>query len=243
MRSNLARIAVSVSLLLAAHPAVAATKLLRFPDIHGDRVVFCLRRRPVAGAGRRRHGDAADRPSRAGAVPQVLARRRVDRLHRPVRRRRAGLRRSPPTGGVPRQLTYYPAARAAAAALGLRQPGLRLDARRQGGAVPLAARRLRCSPRRGCSPSPWRAGCRCRCRCPVSGAGDFSPDGDAGRLLAAVPRLPHLEALRGRLGAGPVHLRSRQPRADAGHRPSRAPIAIRCGSATRSTSARTATAR
>ena len=32
--------AVVVALLAAAAPSAAQTKLLRFPDIHGDRVVF-----------------------------------------------------------------------------------------------------------------------------------------------------------------------------------------------------------
>ena len=44
----------AVCALVAAPPAAAQTKLLRFPDIHGDRVVFTLRaatsgsRRPPA---------------------------------------------------------------------------------------------------------------------------------------------------------------------------------------------------
>ncbi len=51
-----------------------------------------LRWRPVAGAGRRRDCHASDGPSRAGAVPEVLAGWEVDRLHGAVRRRRAGVR-------------------------------------------------------------------------------------------------------------------------------------------------------
>ncbi len=39
----------------------------------------------------RRHGHAPDRASRARGLREVLAGRQVDRLHRPVRRRRAGL--------------------------------------------------------------------------------------------------------------------------------------------------------
>jgi tricorn protease len=49
--------ALALPLLLAlAAPALAGTKLLRFPDVHGDTVVFChagdLSRRPRAGARR-----------------------------------------------------------------------------------------------------------------------------------------------------------------------------------------------
>ncbi len=48
-----------------ALPAAAQTKLLRFPDIHGDRVVFCyagdLWTRP--GAGRHRHARSPPIPA------------------------------------------------------------------------------------------------------------------------------------------------------------------------------------
>ena len=40
MRSILARSLVGLCLLVVAAPAVGGTKLLRFPDIHGDRVAF-----------------------------------------------------------------------------------------------------------------------------------------------------------------------------------------------------------
>ena len=81
-------------------------------------------------------------------------------------------------------------------------------------ALPLAARR-------DWAAASTRGSTRCRARGGPAGA---AADADLGRrrllagrqadrLLAAVPRLPHLEALPGRLGAGPVHLRPRRPRA------------------------------
>ena len=106
--------------------------------------------------------------------------------------------------------------RAAAAALGLRPPGLRLDAGRQGGAVPLL-------PLRRAAQDPPLHGVRRRRS--AGAAADAAlrrrrsfARRPQGGLLAAVPRLPHLEALPGRLGAGSLHLRPGLPRADPGHR-------------------------
>ncbi len=53
-----------------------------------------LRRRHLDGLHRRRPRLPRDRAPGAGALPEVLARREVDRLHRSVRGRRAGLRRA-----------------------------------------------------------------------------------------------------------------------------------------------------
>ena len=131
-----------------------------------------LRRRPLAGAGGRRHRDPADRASRARAVRQVLARRPVDRLHRPVRRRRAGLRRCRPPAACRSSSPSIPARGPLHAALGLRQPGLRLDAGRQGGPLPLAARRLgprRLAPLHGAGGRrPRRAAADARSRAPAT---------------------------------------------------------------------------
>ena len=202
-----------------------------------------LRRRPVDAL--RRPGGAADpahRASGARAVRQVLARRQVDRVHRPVRRRRAGLRHARrPAACRSSSPSIPPAARCAA--LGLRQPGLRLDA-----ATARPSSSARCATAGTC-PTPGSTPCRVDgglgepLPMPMSGAGDFSPGRQAGRLLAARPRLPHLEALPGRLGAGPLHLRPRQPRGARTSPRTRAPSATRCGSATRSTSSPTAPAR
>ena len=107
------RLNAAVALLAAAllpASAVAQTKLLRFPDIHGDRVVFCYARRHLDGA-RRRAAPPTRLTAHPGrrAVPEVLARRQVDRVHRPVRRRRAGLRHPGRRAASPKQLTFYPA--------------------------------------------------------------------------------------------------------------------------------------
>ena len=101
-----------------------------------------LRRRHLDGAreGRQRH--EAHRPPGPRALPEVLAGREVDRLHRPVRGRRAGLRR-PGRGRRAPPAHLLPGARALRPAPRLRQPGHGLDARRRGDPVPLAARRGR----------------------------------------------------------------------------------------------------
>ena len=86
------RSAAWLVLLAASLPLFAQTKLLRFPDIHDNRIVFTYGGDLWTGTAA---GGTATRltahPGR-GIVRQVLARRQVDRLHRPVRRRRAGLR-------------------------------------------------------------------------------------------------------------------------------------------------------
>ena len=173
-----------------------------------------LRRGPVARLYRRGPGGPAHGPSGPGAVPAVFPRRLPHRLHRAVRRRRAGLRHPGVRRGAA-AADVLSGARSAGAALGLRQPGLRLVARRAGGPVPVAA--LQHGPfgqpavpglgrRRAAGAA---ADARVRGGRPVAGR-------DAGRLLAAVPRLPDLEALRGGLGAGALHLRPRDARGRAG---------------------------
>jgi hypothetical protein len=98
-------------------------------DMRGpDRVH--VRGRPLDRARHGRHGGAPHGAPRPGAVRGVLAGRPLHRVHRPVRRRRAGLR-----GAVVRRRAaaahVLPGARPAGRALGLRPPGLRLDAGRQ----------------------------------------------------------------------------------------------------------------
>src|SRR5690625_1722971 len=87
------------------------------------------------------HGLAADFPPRAGTVPEVLPRWPLDCLHRSVWRRGAGLCHSLIRWRA-RPADLVSILGPAAAALGLRQSGLWLDARWQVGAVPLAARCL-----------------------------------------------------------------------------------------------------
>jgi hypothetical protein len=100
----------------------------------------------------------------------------VDRLHRPVRWRRAGLRDARHRRRAA-AADLLPGARSHAAALGLRQPGLRLDQRRQAHHLPLAARRLvqRFQPavHRSMDGGPAEP-----LPMPNSGAGSFSPAGN-----------------------------------------------------------------
>ena len=90
----------------AGDGAVSDARLLRFPDINGDLVVFVYAGDiwSVAGCGRRR--PAPDVPPGPGAVPQDLARRPLDRLLGRVLRLAPGVRHAG-RGGTPRQLTYY----------------------------------------------------------------------------------------------------------------------------------------
>ncbi len=232
--------ASAVGLLPAA--ATAQTKLLRFPDIAGDRVAFCYAGDiwTAPGEGRQRH--AAHGPPRPRALPEVLAGREVDRLHRPVRGRRAGLR-DPGRGRAAEAAHLLPRPRPLRPAPRLRQPGRGLDAGRRVDRLPLAARRRRHPlgghplhrPREG-RPREGPAHAHL-------GRGRLLARRQADRLLAPLPRLPHLEALRGRLGAGPLRLRPRHERREAVRRRACAPSATRCGSATPSTSPPTATAR
>ena len=109
-KKNAVRIlpALIIILSVGAVSAAAQTKLLRFPDISGDRVVFTY------------GGDIWTAPADGGSAMRLTAHpgmevfgevfsgRKVDRFHRTVRRRRTGLCGSL-GGGVPRQLTFYPA--------------------------------------------------------------------------------------------------------------------------------------
>ena len=160
---------------LPAASASAQTRLLRFPDIPGDRVVFSyagdLWSAPARGG-----GDPPDRPSGARDVPEVLAGRQVDRLHRAVRRRRTGVR-DPVRRRRAAAAHVLSGPRALHAALGLRQPGPGLDSGRQRDPLPLAPRRDGLRPRRASTPCRWTAASPRPLPMPLSGAGDFSPDG------------------------------------------------------------------
>ena len=82
----------SCSLLAGRAPAAEEARLLRFPAIHGDTVVFTYAGDLYTVAGRRRHRPPADQPRRLRDVRPLLARRQAARLHRPVRRQHRGLR-------------------------------------------------------------------------------------------------------------------------------------------------------
>ena len=172
-----------------------------------------LRRRSVVRVDRRGPGHAPDGAPGAGAVSALLARRLPNRLHGPVRRRRAGVRH-PGRGRRAAPVDVLPGARPPRAALGLRQPGVRLGARRPFRPVPVAALqhgslRQPALPRRARRrPAGAVADAGIGRRRPVAGR-------HAGGLLTAVPGLPHVEAVRGRMGAGAVHLRPRDARGGA----------------------------
>ena len=100
--------AFAVALLLAAAPAAAQTKLLRFPDIHGERVVFSYA------------GDLWFAPTAGGQATRLTAHPGLELFPRfsPDGSRIAFTGQYdgdeqvyviPASGGVPRQLTYYPA--------------------------------------------------------------------------------------------------------------------------------------
>ena len=175
-----------------------------------------LRGRPVVGLHRGRDRRAAHVASRTRTLRPLLPGRQRNRLHRAIRRRRTGLcdaggRRRPET------VDLLPRHRAAADPLGRGQPGVRLVAGRPADPLPFAPRRKRGGGRQAPrSPAGRRASHRAsdaplRRRRLVSGR-------RATGLFAALPGLPRLEALRRRLGAGPLHLRPRHARGDAGHR-------------------------
>ena len=215
--------------------AFAPSRCFRLPSYPRSRKPSCsafpistrqgrlhLRRRPVDRARRRRDGHPPDRPPGPRGLRQVLARRQVDRLHRPVRRRRAGLRH-PGDRRRAQAAHLLSRARAAPAALGLRQPGLRLDERRQARHLPLPARRLVPRPTAASTPCRSTAGLAEPLPMPESGAGVVLARRQQDRLLAARPRLPHREALPRRAGQPALHLRPRDLRGEEDHRQARAP--------------------
>jgi tricorn protease len=108
MRSNLARLVVALSILLTALPAAAQTRLLRFPDIHGDRVAFSYA------------GDIWTAPAAGGTATRLTAHPGQELFPRfspdggwiAFTGQYDGDEQVyvvPAAGGVPRQLTWYPA--------------------------------------------------------------------------------------------------------------------------------------
>ena len=170
----------------------------------------------MGGPGRGRHRDAADVASGPGAVRQVLAGRQVAGVHRPVRRRRAGLRHAE-HGRRAAPAHVLSGARAAHDPLGLRQPGVRLVGRRRAHPVPVASRRVGAADHAALHGRGDGRSSRAAADAGI-GRRDLRAGRQAGRLLAALPRLPLGEALRRRPGQRPVHLRPGQPRRHADHR-------------------------
>ncbi|HON01280.1 MAG TPA: peptidase S41, partial [Acidobacteriota bacterium] len=99
---------LSCALLLSAGSVAAQTKLLRFPDIHGDEVVFCyagdLWKAPAAG------GDAVRLTAHPGQ--ELFPKFSPDGEWIAFTGQYDGDEQvyvMPSRGGAPRQLTYYPA--------------------------------------------------------------------------------------------------------------------------------------
>ena len=240
-RFAIALLVLAAVATVAAGPAAAQTKLLRFPDIHGDKVAFVYA------------GDIWTAPADGGRAVRLTTHPGLELFPKfsPDGKWIAFTGEYdgdeqvyvvPAEGGVPKQLTYYPAN-------GPLPPRWGYDNQVYGWTAD-GQKVLFRSMRDGWDLSDTQlflvdvdGGLPERLPMPTSGAGDLSPDGKQNRLLAADPRLPELEALPGRLGAEPLHLRPGHLREPADHRATRAPSGTRCGSATRSSSTRTRPAR
>lgn len=162
-------------LLLGAAQASAQTRLLRFPDIHGDRVVFTYA------------GDLWSAPATGGMAARLTAHPGLEMFARfsPDGRWIAFTGQYdgdeqvyviPSTGGVPRQLTFYPARGPMPPrwgydnqTMGWTRDGKSVLVRSLRDGWDLAESRLYAVPVEGGLGEPLPM--------PVSGAGDLSPDG------------------------------------------------------------------
>ena len=201
---------------LATGAASAQTKLLRFPDIYKDKVVFTYA------------GDLWTAPSTGGTATRITAHPGLEMSARfsPDGKWIAFTGQYdgdeqvyviPATGGVPKQLTFYPARGPFPPRWGYDNQvfgwtpdgksvvfrSLRdgWDHERQPALHGAGGRR----PRRAAPDAPERR------RRSLAGRQE-------GRLHPVRPRLPHLEALPGGLGPGPLDLRPRHPRDEEDHR-------------------------
>ena len=156
-------------------PAVAQTKLLRFPDIHGDKVVFTYA------------GDLWTAPSSGGAATRLTAHPGLEQFAKfsPDGKWIAFMGQYdgdeqvyvvPSGGGVPKQLTWYPARGPLTPrwgfdnqVLGWTRDGKAVLFRSMRDGWDMADTRLYTVPLDGSLGEPLPM--------PVSGAGDFSPDG------------------------------------------------------------------
>ncbi len=165
-----------IILCLAAAPIAAQTKLLRFPDVHGDKVVFTYA------------GDLWTASTSGGTATRLTAHPGLELFAKfsPDGKWIAFTGQYdgdeqvyviPAGGGVPKQLTFYPAHGPLTRALGLRQPGVWLDARRQAHRLSQSCAPAGRSARTACSPCPPRAAPRCRSRCRWPAPVRYSPDG------------------------------------------------------------------
>lgn len=168
-------LALAALVLLAAAPAAAQTKLLRFPDIHGDRVVFTYA------------GDLWTAPADGGPAVRLTAHPGLELFAKfsPDGQWIAFTGQYdgdeqvyviPATGGVPKQLTYYPARGPLAErwgydnqVYGWTPDGTRILFRSWRDAWTLPEPRLYTVKASGGPAEPLPM--------PVAGAGDYAPDG------------------------------------------------------------------
>ena len=189
--SVMRRCSVTLSLLVlifivaTAAPAHAQTRLLRFPDIHDSQVVFCYA------------GDLWLAPAEGGTATRLTAHPGVELFPKfsPDGRWIAFTGQYdgdeqvyviPSSGGIATATHLLPGPGALAAALGLRQPGLRLD-RRRGSRSSSAPCVTDGEPDRTPASvlvSRWTEGLLDTAAVArQSGGGDLSPDGSEGGLL------------------------------------------------------------
>ncbi len=105
----------------------------------------------------------------------------------------------PAEGGVPKQLTFYPAAGPARGSMGLRQSSVWLDAGRLGGVVQIGTRRLHADRLEALYGARGRRRGHRVAHARVGG-GSILARRQTDRLFAALARLSQREALSGRLG-------------------------------------------
>ena len=168
-------LAMVLALVGAAAPAAAQTKLLRFPDIHGEKVAFCYA------------GDLWLAPAAGGVAVRLTAHPGLELFPKfsPDGQWIAFTGQYdgdeqvyviPTSGGVPQQLTWYPARGPLPArwgydnqVYGWTPDGQSVLFRSLADGWDLTDSRLYTVPRTGGLPEALPM--------PVSGAGDFSPDG------------------------------------------------------------------
>ena len=209
---------------LAAVPIPAAEtgppegRLLRFPDIHRDSVVFVYggdiwQASTAGGPARRLTSHAGPR-----AVPEDLARRPVDRLQRRVHRHPPGVRdagvgrRAAAAHLLQRRRPHAPARRLGRLGAGLDAGGQDPRAHEPGAVEQPDGPVLR-GRSRG-RPGDAAGAARGRQRVALRGR-------EEDRLHADRPRVPHLEAHPRRARAGHLDLRLRGQPLGAPHRPPR----------------------
>ena len=235
---------LTAAVIVPAGDAFAQTKLLRFPDIHGDRVVFCYA------------GDLWTAPATGGTATRLTAHPGLELFPKfsPDGKWIAFTGQYdgdeqvyviPADGRRAAAAHLLPGARAPRAALGLRQPGLSAGRPTAASiALPLAARRRRHPLRERSSTRCRRRAARrrrCRCRPPARATSRPTASASSTRRCSATSAPGSATRAAGRRTS--TSSTSRRNDAETDHRPRRAPSATRCGSATRSTSSPTATGR